>query len=81
MCRKYCEDERTIILTVIPANQDLSTQLSLKLAREWDKEGIRTIGVITKIDIMGEGSDASRILLNEEIKLRLGYIGVKNRSQ
>jgi len=30
---------------------------------------------------MGEGSDASRILLNEEIKLRLGYIGVKNRSQ
>lgn len=30
---------------------------------------------------MGEGSDASRILMNEEIKLRLGYIGVKNRSQ
>jgi replication fork clamp-binding protein CrfC len=46
-----------------------------------DPEGIRTIGVITKIDIMGEGSDASKILLNDEVKLKLGYIGVKNRSQ
>lgn len=29
---------------------------------------------------MGEGSDASKVLLNDEVKLRLGYIGVKNRS-
>lgn len=29
---------------------------------------------------MGEGSDASKILLNDEVKLKLGYIGVKNRS-
>ncbi|CAD8078311.1 unnamed protein product [Paramecium sonneborni] len=81
MCRRYCEDERTIILCVMPASQDITTQRSLKLARQLDPDGIRTIGVITKIDIMGEGSDASKVLMNEEVKLRLGYIGVKNRSQ
>lgn len=46
-----------------------------------DPEGKRTLGVITKIDIMDKGTDASAMLLNEEIPLRLGYVGVKGRSQ
>ena len=53
----------------------------MKLAREWDKEGTRTIGVITKIDIMDKGTSAKRMLLNEEIHLKLGYIGIVNRAQ
>jgi len=52
-------------LCVIPANQDLSLSDGLKLAREWDKNGERTIGVITKIDIMDKGTSAKRMLMNE----------------
>jgi dynamin 1-like protein len=52
----------------------------LKLAREWDKEGTRTIGVITKIDIMDRGTNAKKMIMNQEVPLRLGYIGVKNRA-
>lgn len=81
MAKRYCEDPATIILCVIPANQDLSTSDGLKLAREWDKKGERTIGVITKIDIMDKGTSAKKMLLNEEIHLRLGYIGIVNRAQ
>jgi len=29
-----------------------------------DKEGKRTLGVITKIDIMDRGTDARKVLLN-----------------
>ena len=41
---------------------------------------MRTIGVLTKIDIMDKGTTAKNILLNKEVPLRLGYIGVKNRN-
>ena len=77
----YCKDPKTIILCVIPANQDLSTSDGLKLAREWDKAGERTIGVVTKIDIMDKGTNAKKMLMNEEIHLKLGYIGIVNRAQ
>lgn len=43
--------------------------------------GIRTIGVITKLDLMDEGTDAREVLENKLLPLRRGYIGVVNRSQ
>ena len=51
------------------------------MARQLDPNGERTIGVLTKIDIMNQGTDARKILSNQEIELKLGYVGVKNRSQ
>ena len=81
MAKRYCGEDRTIILCVIPANADMATSQGLDLARKWDPEGIRTLGVITKIDIMDRGTDASKMILNQEIPLKLGYVGVKNRSQ
>jgi hypothetical protein len=39
MAGSYCQDPKTIILCVIPANQDLAVSDGLKLAREWDKGG------------------------------------------
>lgn len=81
MAMRYITDPRTIILAVLPANQDMSTSDALQLARFADPQGLRTIGVITKIDIMDPGTDAARMLLGEEIALRLGYVGVKNRGQ
>ena len=81
MAKRYCGDERTIILCVIPANIDLSTSEALKYAQEWDKNQVRTVGVLTKLDIMDSGTNAKRALMNQEIFLKLGYVGVRNRSQ
>ena len=64
MAAHYCKDPKTIILCVIPANQDLAISDGLKLAREWDKNQQRTIGVITKIDIMDKGTTAKKMLMN-----------------
>jgi hypothetical protein len=51
------------------------------MAKKLDPSGNRTLGVLTKVDIMDEGTDCSSILRNEEIKLNLGYVAVKGRSQ
>ena len=50
------------------------------MASKLDSKGERTIGVLTKIDLMDEGTDAVKTLLNKEIKLLHGYIGIKGRS-
>ena len=81
MARRYAEDPLTIILCVIAANSDIATSDGLMLAKEIDTSGSRTIGVLNKLDIMDAGTDARRVLLNEEIPLKLGYVGVKNRSK
>ena len=81
MARRYAEDPLTIILCVIAANSDIATSDGLKLAKEIDTTGSRTIGVLTKLDIMDAGTDARKALMNEEIPLKLGYVGVKNRSK
>uniref|UniRef100_A0A8D2DRI8 Dynamin-3 n=1 Tax=Sciurus vulgaris TaxID=55149 RepID=A0A8D2DRI8_SCIVU len=57
------------------------TQDALKLAKEVDPQGLRTIGVITKLDLMDEGTDARDVLENKLLPLRRGYVGVVNRSQ
>ena len=81
MATRYVGEPRTIILVVIPANADMTTSDGLQMARELDPKGIRTIGVITKIDIMDAGTNAKNMISGHEVPLRLGYIGVKNRSQ
>lgn len=52
MLLKYVSKPSCIILAVTPGNQDLANSDGLKLAREVDPEGTRTIGVLTKIDLM-----------------------------
>ena len=81
MARRYAEDPLTIILCVIAANSDIATSDGLMLAKEIDVTGSRTLGVLTKLDIMDAGTDARKTLMNEEIPLKLGYVGVKNRSK
>jgi len=59
----------------------MATSDALMLSKKLDPTGRRTIGVITKIDIMDRGCDAKQMLMNEEICLSLGYVGIKGRSQ
>lgn len=81
MATRYIKDERTIILAVVAANQDMTTSDGLKLAMDIDRDGKRTIGCITKIDIMDQGTDARGMLTGKEVPLQLGFVGIKNRSQ
>lgn len=81
MAHRYVSDSRTIILCVVPANADMTTSDGLQMARALDPKGIRTVGVITKVDIMDRGTNAKRMIMNQEVQLRLGYVGVKNRAQ
>lgn len=52
MLLKYISKPACIILAVTAANTDLANSDGLKLAREVDPEGQRTIGVLTKVDLM-----------------------------
>jgi dynamin 1-like protein len=81
MVLKQISKPNAIILAVTGANTDLANSDGLKLAREVDPEGQRTIGVLTKVDLMDEGTDVVDILAGRIIPLRLGYVPVVNRGQ
>merc|ERR1712172_331681 len=77
----FITKETCLILAVTPANIDIATSDALNLAKSVDPEGLRTIGVLTKLDLMDEGTDARDVLENKLLPLRRGYVGVVNRSQ
>lgn len=81
MVMKVISKPNAIILSVTGANTDLANSDGLKLAREVDPEGSRTIGVLTKIDLMDQGTDVVDILAGRVIPLRYGYVPVINRGQ
>lgn len=78
---EYIAKPNSIILAVSPANVDLVNSEALKLARHVDPMGRRTIGVLTKLDLMDHGTNALDILSGRVYPLKLGFIGVVNRSQ
>jgi len=78
---QYGSNPNAILLAVTSANTDLASSDALKLARELDPRGERTIGVLTKLDLMDPGTDASEILHNRIVPLRRGYVAVVNRGQ
>ncbi|WFD00514.1 dynamin GTPase [Malassezia yamatoensis] len=77
----YISKPNCIIMAVSPANVDLANSDSLKLARSVDPQGRRTIGVLTKVDLMDSGTNALDILSGRVYPLKLGFVGVVNRSQ
>lgn len=81
LIRLYCESPDSLILCVIPANIDMSTSDALQFAKQLDPLGSRTLGVLSKIDLMDEGVDCKKVLLNQEIKLTHGFVGIKGRNQ
>ncbi|KAG7521527.1 dynamin-1 isoform X2 [Solea senegalensis] len=78
---KYISNPNSIILAVTAANTDMATSEALKVAREVDPDGRRTLAVVTKLDLMDAGTDAMDILMGRVIPVKLGIIGVVNRSQ
>lgn len=80
----YVKQEHTIILTVIQARPDLETDLGLALVKRHDKTGQHTIGVLTKPDLMNQGTHVGDYLIGSNISKNLmltyGYYTVNNTS-
>eukprot|EP00468_Gymnochlora_sp_CCMP2014_P008960 CAMPEP_0167761964 /NCGR_PEP_ID=MMETSP0110_2-20121227/12479_1 /TAXON_ID=629695 /ORGANISM="Gymnochlora sp., Strain CCMP2014" /LENGTH=639 /DNA_ID=CAMNT_0007648735 /DNA_START=54 /DNA_END=1973 /DNA_ORIENTATION=+ len=81
MAIRYISNKNSIMVAVSPANTDMANSESLKLARDIDPDGHRTLGVLTKIDLMDKGTNAWDMLNGKIIPLRHGYVGMVNRSQ
>ncbi|WIA15453.1 hypothetical protein OEZ85_002099 [Tetradesmus obliquus] len=81
MVLQYIREPSCIILAVSASNTDLANSDALQMAQLVDAEGARTIGVLTKLDIMDRGTNALPALRNLVVPLRLGYVAVVNRSQ
>ncbi|KAJ2950615.1 hypothetical protein O0L34_g8871 [Tuta absoluta] len=78
---KFIGNPNSIILAVTAANTDMATSEAIKLAKDVDPDGRRTLAVVTKLDLMDAGTDAIDILCGRVIPVKLGIIGVVNRSQ
>ncbi|KAG0235537.1 dynamin-like GTPase mgm1 [Actinomortierella wolfii] len=74
LCEKYIQ-EPNIILAVCAADVDLANSEALRSSRKVDPLGLRTIGVITKMDLV-EPERGVALLKNTDYPLHLGYIGV-----
>lgn len=83
MVNHYMKNPRSIILAVVPANVDIATQEILKMAEKCDKEGQRTLGVLTKPDLVDRGAENRVVDLVEgrSYKLKLGWSIVRNPGQ
>ncbi|KAL2313404.1 Protein msp1, mitochondrial [Schizosaccharomyces pombe] len=77
LCEKYIR-EPNIILAVCAADVDLANSAALRASRRVDPLGLRTIGVVTKMDLVPP-SKAISILHNNNYPLHYGYIGVISR--
>ncbi|CAE7200315.1 DRP4C [Symbiodinium microadriaticum] len=86
LVKEYIEPEEMVILCVIPAMSDFGNAEVVKLAREYDPEGIRTLGVVTKCDdaANAEASDiVEKVTMSRDsdVRLAFGFHCVVNRSQ
>lgn len=78
----YINNPRTIILVVMPARCDLETDIALDLVKKYDKNGDRSCGILTKVDLMNSDNDISDYLNNNmsnSLHLKYGYYAIKNR--
>lgn len=80
MVHSYMANPRSVMLTVIPANVDIATQDILTIAEDFDPDGQRTLGVLTKPDLVDKGAEGNvRDLLEDRAHvLTLGWHVVRN---
>ena len=68
----------------MPARTDIEADIALDLIKEYDPRGERTVGILTKIDLMNEGTDITHLLDNKvskDLQLNYGYFGIRNRNK
>ncbi|SCV03227.1 LAMI_0H06458g1_1 [Lachancea mirantina] len=74
LCERYLA-EPNIILAISAADVDLANSSALRASRAADPKGLRTIGVITKLDLV-EPAKARSMLNSKKYPLKMGYVGV-----
>ena len=81
---KYISNKESIIMAVMPARTDIEADIALDLIKEHDPRCERTVGILTKLDLMNEGTDITDLLENKiskDLQLGYGYYGIKNRNK
>ncbi|KAK5872875.1 hypothetical protein PBY51_013533 [Eleginops maclovinus] len=83
LIQHFIRKQETISLVVVPCNVDIATTEALKMAQEVDPDGERTLGILTKPDLVDKGTEDSvvNIVHNEVFPLKKGYMIVKCRGQ
>uniref|UniRef100_A0A8C2RT01 Interferon-induced GTP-binding protein Mx1 n=1 Tax=Capra hircus TaxID=9925 RepID=A0A8C2RT01_CAPHI len=83
LIRKYILRQETINLVVVPANVDIATTEALRMAQDVDPQGDRTIGILTKPDLVDKGTEDKvvDVVRNLVFHLKKGYMIVKCRGQ
>ncbi|KAG8530537.1 uncharacterized protein KY384_005040 [Bacidia gigantensis] len=77
LCDKYIQPPN-VILAISAADVDLANSTALRASRRVDPRGERTIGVVTKMDLV-EAERGASMLADRKYPLRLGYVGVVSR--
>ncbi|TIA32625.1 dynamin GTPase [Aureobasidium pullulans] len=83
MVRRYMANPRSVMLVVVPANVDIATQEILTMAEQADPDGHRTLGVLTKPDLVDGGGEKNvmRLVQGIDHPLNLGWCLVRNLGQ
>uniref|UniRef100_A0AAR2IWU4 Interferon-induced GTP-binding protein Mx n=1 Tax=Pygocentrus nattereri TaxID=42514 RepID=A0AAR2IWU4_PYGNA len=83
LIEKFIKRQETISLVVVPANIDIATTEALKMANKVDPFGERTLGILTKPDLVDKGAEETVVstVCNQVIPLKKGYMIVKCRGQ
>lgn len=82
LTKYYIAQSNMIVLVVIPGWEDFQNPKALRLAMDEDPDGLRTIGVVTKVDCLPNNSDiVQKIQMKRanDVKLNQGFIAVRNR--
>ena len=80
LIKHYIIQKNTIILAIMPARVDLETDHSLAFIKQYDSNFERTVGILTKVDLMNEKSDICDYLsdnISKSLQLGYGYFGIK----
>lgn len=81
MVNSYIERPRTVILAIIQASNDIANQSIIRKSKQYDQAGVRTVGIITKLDLINKGTEAKmgKLAKNQDTtRLKLGYYVLKN---
>lgn len=79
----YVQNPRAIILAVVQASNDIANQSIIQKSRKFDQTGERTVGIITKPDLVNVGTEGRVAALSknqDEMRLKLGFFLLKNPS-
>jgi dynamin 1-like protein len=82
LVKTYTVSPSTLIMAILPARPDIEADMSMELLKQIDPKGERTIGILTKLDLMNEDTDIHCYLENKvskDLSLTYGYYGVRNK--